>query len=98
MFLNALPIARDIAVVFLVLQWLVIAALPLFILIKITGGMRRFLPKVRPALRQVHEYECRVLAGVERWLGHIRAPFVWARNARLAVQARLERLGLAGRS
>jgi len=78
----ALRISRDISVIMLVIEYLILGAIPLLVLLKITQGMRRLLPLVRPALRRFHQQLCLVLGAIERGVLAMRKPFVWGATVR----------------
>lgn len=81
MSLETLAIARNCAVILLALEVLVLLAVPLFVLLKVTQGLRRLMPKIRPAMRKVYQVELRVTGVVDRGMKGIRAPFVWLASA-----------------
>lgn len=91
MFYDVIASARDWAIILLVLQAMVLFALPLFVFLKCVQGLRGFLPRVRPQLRQLHALVTRVSSAIDRALAAMRAPFVWL----LSAQARIQGIGRA---
>ncbi len=81
MSLETLTIARDCAVILLALEVMVLLAVPLFVLLKVTQGLGRLMPKIRPAMRKAYQVELRVTGIVDRGMVGIRAPFVWLASA-----------------
>jgi hypothetical protein len=85
-FYQVVATARDWSLILLVLEGMLLCAVPLYVLLQITKGLRRFLPKVRPALRSVHAKIASVSMGIERVLAALRAPFLWIEDATARVR------------
>jgi len=83
--------ARDVALVLLSLELLVVLAIPLAILLYITRFLRSFVPKVAPAIRNAHEHVRRGCDLLARLMSTLRAPFVTV----ISVSARLRALSRA---
>jgi uncharacterized membrane protein YhfC len=56
MFYEIMAVARDWSIILLVLEGMAILAVPLFIMLKITQGLRKLKPHVAPLFRKVHHY------------------------------------------
>ncbi len=85
MFYDVVAIARDWSLILLVLEWLILLAVPLVILLQVTKWLRGFLPRVRPGIRHARAFVERLSQGIDRALAAIRAPFLWAAG----IQARV---------
>jgi len=88
---KAVIISRDISIILLVLEWLIIGAIPLFVLLKITQGLRRLLPQTRPFLQLAHERLRMVLGYVERAVLVLRKPFDWLESVQMRISRFLSR-------
>ena len=77
MFVETVGTLRDIALVLLAIEWIVLAAIPLVILFYITKGLAGLVAKVRPAMRMAHAYVLRGAAAIDRGMRIVRTPFVW---------------------
>ena len=77
MILDVLHTARDVSVILLALEFLVLGAVPLVILYFITRGLRHVVRETRPFLRQVVGYAHQGLQAIDTWLNAIARPFVW---------------------
>jgi hypothetical protein len=77
MTLDVLHTARDISVILLALEFMVLAAVPLIILYFITRGLRHAVRRARPFLRQVVGYGYQGLYAINRALYTIAKPFIW---------------------
>lgn len=77
MTLDILYTARDVSVILLALEFMVLAAVPLVILYFITRGLRHVVREARPFLRQVVGYADQGLHAIEKGLSAIARPFVW---------------------
>jgi hypothetical protein len=100
MFFEVLDVARNVSVILLALIWIVLSLVPLFILLKITQGLRKLLPKVAPAMRQAHGKLQEFHALVVKIMAAIRTPFEKASRAAAwmrAQGARVPTLGHHGR-
>lgn len=86
MFYQVAAVARDISIILLVLEAMVLFAVPLFILLKITQGLRKLKPSIKPFFQKVRDYF--VLAN--RWSNTvsywIAKPFVWVPSTRRGIQ------------
>ena len=78
MWWQQLGLARDVSVVLLALEFLILGIIPFLILRVITRALRRFLPKVRPALRKVASVVTRVQEIVTRIMNGVTAPIIAA--------------------
>ncbi|MFH1086537.1 MAG: hypothetical protein V1772_12340 [Chloroflexota bacterium] len=78
MFFEVTAIARNVAIILLALQFLVVGAVPVFVLLKLTQGLRRLIPKVAPGLRQAHGGLLMAGSYVDKAMARARAPFVWS--------------------
>jgi len=92
MWLEILPKVRDGAVVFLILQTMVLYAVPLLILYAITRGMRQLLSKVREGFIIVHDAVGKAFALVQRVVEGVRAPFLWIHGSIAGGQALISAL------
>jgi hypothetical protein len=74
---SALDIGRNVAVILLAVEWLVLGAIPLYLLYVITRWLRRFIPKavtmLRLAAAKVDEWG----VVIKRIMASIVAPFIW---------------------
>ena len=78
MFFEVTAIARDVAIILLAFLSLVMGVLPFYLLLKITQGLRRLIPKVAPGLRRA-QGGLQVASGyVDRAMAGARAPFLWS--------------------
>ena len=77
MVFGGLVTAREWAILLLAVEMFVLALVPLFILYHVTRWLRQLIPKVTPALRNVHRKLRNVSYVIGRVLEFIRAPFVW---------------------
>ena len=100
-FMNVLAISRDAAIVFLVLQFMLIGAVPILVLLKTTQGLRWVLRRTVPGMRKAQAKTRQISAVIEEILGRIRAPFEWghrmaakARSAISSLQSRFDRGGV----
>ncbi len=86
MFYQIAAIARDVSVILLVLEAMILLAVPLFVLLKITQGLRKLKPHVTPFFRKVQGY----LTTANRWVqvgsSTVAKPFVWLPSTRSGVQ------------
>ena len=87
MWLEILPIARDAAVVLIVLQTMVLYAIPLLILYAIVKGLRQLTPKVREGFLYVHDAADKAVEIVRRAINAVRAPFLWIHGTLAGGQA-----------
>jgi hypothetical protein len=85
-FYDVVAIARDWSLILLVLEGMLLCALPLVILLQVTKWLRGFLPRVRPALKNAHASVVRVSMGIDRALAAMRAPILWAEGLRARVR------------
>jgi hypothetical protein len=85
-FYEVVAIARDWSILLLVLEGILLCALPLFIALKCVQAMQKFLPQVRPALKRAQEAVAGVLASVDSVLAAIRRPFVWLEGAQAGLR------------
>jgi hypothetical protein len=86
-----LPIAREWAILLLVLESLLLLLVPLFVLYRGTGWLRRVVPGIAPSLRSAHTELLRISGIVERAMAYVRAPFVWAAAVAARVSGAIER-------
>ena len=77
MFVEHVGTLRDVALVLLAIESIVLAAIPLFVLFYITKGLAGFSTRVRPAVRTAHCYVLRGATIVDRGMRIIRTPFEW---------------------
>ena len=77
MFLETLSVARDASVVLLVIEALVLGAIPLVVLLYVTRGLRRVLAGARPFLARIRAGALRVFDGIDIALRTLAGPFVW---------------------
>jgi hypothetical protein len=77
MTLDVLHTARDVSVILLAIEFMVLAAVPLVILYFITRGLRHVVRKARPFLRQVAGYGYQGFEAIDKGLNAIVRPFVW---------------------
>ena len=80
MFFEIARIARDWGVILLAVEGVLLAIVPLVVLYRLNRGLRQFLPKVRPALRQAQQWLIGFKGGVEQVMASITAPFIWTRT------------------
>ncbi|HHX65361.1 MAG TPA: hypothetical protein GX702_10780 [Chloroflexi bacterium] len=87
---EALAAARDWALILLALESMVLAAVPLAVLYFVTKALRRFIPKVRPALRRATAWLRNLHEIVERIMASVCAPFIvgYAAAERVRITAR----------
>lgn len=85
MFYQIVATARDWSLILLVLEGMLLCAVPLFLLLQITKWLRGFLPQVRRALRSVRARVVSVSAGIDRVLAGLRAPVLWVEGAKARV-------------
>ena len=91
MMLEHLATMRDVALILLAIEFLVLAAIPMVALFYITKALGQLLPRVGPGLRAVHHYVARGAVLMDRAMGIIRAPFEWLGAGRSAARRRLPR-------
>ena len=72
---------RDAALILLLVEWIVISLVPLAALFFITRSLRRFLPQVPPALRNVAQIADTIRQKTELVCQKIAAPFIWSLSA-----------------
>ena len=77
MTLDVLYTARDVSVILLALEFMVLAAVPLVILYFINRGLRHVVREARPFLHQVVGYAGQGLQAIEKGLNAIASPFIW---------------------
>lgn len=95
MWLDALHIAREGAIILLAIEIFILSLIPLLVLYYVTKWLRTFIPKVVPALQEGRRWVFQVFAVITSVMAAIRAPFVWAISANVAMKtwiARLQRL------
>jgi len=78
MSLDTLATLRDVAILILFVQGLIVLSAMLALAYLTQRGLRRGLAKTRPLLRQGCETIEGVLRSVRRGAGRVAAPFVWA--------------------
>ena len=78
---GVLATGRDAALILLLLEWIIISLVPLAALYFVTRSLRRFLPQVPPALRNVAQIANDVRQKTEMVCQKIAAPFVWILSA-----------------
>lgn len=87
--------ARDIALVFLSLEALVIALIPLALLSGLAYGVYRLIPLVRKYLRLAFSYAEQAREAVERFSKAVAQPLIWlystVRNVRVIIRELLPR-------
>ncbi len=87
--------ARDIALVFLSLEALIIALIPLALLSALAYGIYRLIPLVRKYLRLAFSYAEQVREAVERFSEAVAQPLIWVyskvRNVRVIIRGLLPR-------
>ena len=86
-----LPIAREWAILLLALESLLLLLVPLFVLYRGTGWLRRVVPGIAPGLRSAHTELLRVSGIIERIMAYVRAPFVWAASVAARMRDAIER-------
>lgn len=77
MFYQIAGIARDSALILLVIEALVLSLIPLLAFYYLNRGLRRLLPQVTPSLRQAQAWLVGFKGGVEKVMGAIAAPIMW---------------------
>ncbi len=77
MFFEVVATARDVALILLALEGIILLALPLYLMWVITRWFGGILPKVKSGLRDLHATQIRIFARFESIMAKIRAPFVW---------------------
>jgi len=87
MFYEIAAIARDWAIILLALEGLLLLAAPLFILLKITQGLRWLKPRVAPLMRKAHHYLGQANGVVQRSTFIVERPFIWTLSAKSGIQA-----------
>lgn len=92
MVVEILATARDWSVILLVLEFLVLGAVPLVILYLITKGLRSVLRQARPFLHNLVAHVQQGLGYVEFALGTIARPFIWLHTRFSALSAFWRRL------
>lgn len=90
MFFQVLGVSAHVATILLALEIMVLGLVPLFILLKITQGLRRLMAWFVPAMRTVQARTIQVQAWIERAMGIVRAPFVWGNRISAQVHASVE--------
>ncbi len=75
--MEILDTARDLALILLALEGIILLAVPLYLLWVVVRWAKGFLPKVRSGLRDLHATLIRIVAGIDNVMEKIRAPFVW---------------------
>jgi hypothetical protein len=87
--------ARDIALVFLSLEALIIALIPLALLSALAYGIYRLIPLVRKYLRLAFSYAEQMREAVERFSEAVAQPLIWVyskvRNVRVIIRGLLPR-------
>ena len=97
---DVLALARDWAVLLLALEISILALVPLFVLYHVTRWLRRFIPKVAPALRNVCQKMRTIADTVKRVMKWVSAPFIWANSivaGTRAILVGLRRVSFKGR-
>lgn len=87
MWLEVLPIARDVAVVLIVLQTMVLYAIPLLILYALVKGLKQLTPQVREGFGFVRRAVGKVVEIILHVIDAVRAPFVWYHSTLAGAQA-----------
>ncbi|MCD4738368.1 MAG: hypothetical protein K8R89_03805 [Anaerolineae bacterium] len=72
-----MTIARDIALIFLSLEALIVALFPLALLVALGYGVHRLRPLVREGLQIAFSYVEKARVAVEQASLKVAAPFIW---------------------
>jgi hypothetical protein len=81
MFYEIASVARDWSIILLVLEGLVLLAAPLFVLLKITQGLRWLKPRLAPWMHKAHHYFVVADGVVQRGTTIVEKPFIWTQGA-----------------
>jgi len=92
MFYQIAGIARDSALILLVIEALVLSLIPLLAFYYLNRGLRQLLPKVTPAFRQAQTWLVGFRDGVEQVMGAIAAPFMWLNTTMTACSRALTKV------
>ncbi|MHB1295699.1 MAG: hypothetical protein ACYC4R_11970 [Anaerolineae bacterium] len=98
MFEEAIAIARDWAIILLAIEALLLALIPLFVFWHTTRGLGKFLPKVRPGMRQAQQRVSSVTQAIEHGLDRVASPFITVRGTVEGARAGASRLWRTYRS
>jgi hypothetical protein len=85
MVFDILATARDLSVILLAIEFLVLGAVPLIALYFITRWLRDVVRKARPFLRQVVGYALQGLDAINKGLILVAKPFIWLHMAYAAL-------------
>jgi hypothetical protein len=90
MFLQVLDVSANVAVILLALEIMVLGLAPLFILLKITQGLRRLIAWFVPAMRTAQARVRQAQKWVERAMALLRAPFLWGNRASAMLRSSIQ--------
>jgi len=85
--LSWLPTAQHWSVILLAAEMLIIGAIPLFVLLKVTRALRALLPKIRPAFQKARgkvEQGSRV---IDHAMAQTQRPFIWLQSNTVGASA-----------
>lgn len=89
--LDMLPPARDIAIVVLAIEGIVVLALPLLLFWQSIKALRRARPQAAVMLRQANANVARATQRVNAALLAVRRPFLWFTSAYASLASALRR-------
>lgn len=84
--------ARDIALIFLSLEALFVALIPLALLAALAYGVYRLIPAARKYLRLALSYAEQARAAVERMSESVAAPLIWVYSTAQSIRVIIKRL------
>ena len=90
--LAMLGIGRDVAVVLLSVECLLVGIVPLYVLLQVTRLLRRLTPRLRDLIRRGHSEIERITQFVDRVARAVQAPFLRARRLGMSVSRYYGRL------
>ncbi len=82
-----LELGRNIAVIILAVEYIVLSLIPLAALYGAVKGMRRLLPEVRRWMRLAHSYLVQFGLGVNTLMRWLLAPILFLSGLRAGLQA-----------
>ncbi|MHB0858658.1 MAG: hypothetical protein ACYC5M_13965 [Anaerolineae bacterium] len=95
---ETIAIARDWSIILLAIEAFVFALIPLFILWRTTRGLGKFLPKVRPGLRQAQQHVSVADQTIERIFDRVASPFIGVQGTVAGVRSGASRFWRTFRS
>jgi hypothetical protein len=90
MFFQVLGVSANVAVVLLALEIMALGLVPLFILLKITQGLRRLIAWFVPAMRTAQARTRQAQEWVERAMTLVRAPFLWGNRTSALLRSSIQ--------